>query len=95
MTPEILHPDSPCIATVEQFGHEGLSASLFVPTYGGGQTFTITAERDNDGDWRITIPWTEASDTDEPVTLANGDEVLNGFLYLGAPDCPTPRKATK
>lgn len=66
----------------------GVTALVKVPTYSGDQTFSITVERDADGDWRVFIPWSRDFG-DEPLMLDNGTEVSNGIVYLGAPDDPS------
>lgn len=89
-----MNPDSPCTATVTPGEHGGLTVQLHVPTYQGGATFTLHAERDDaDGDWRVFIPWTATEDT-EPVLLADGHECTNGILYLGAPDAAAEAEDT-
>lgn len=69
----------------------GLRAVVVVPTYTGEQRFQITVERDEDGDWRVYIPWFKdlhgnpaADHTD--LELENGTAVTNGIVYLGAPE---------
>lgn len=80
-------PTSPCTATVTPDEHGGLIVALHVPTYSGGQSFTLAAERDADGDWRVFIPWPD----DSPEIGMLGDlEVANGIVYLGAPDESVP-----
>lgn len=63
----------------------GVCAQVQVPTYSGDKTFTITVERDADGDWRVFIPWSPDFTT-EPVTMENGTECANGIVYMGSPD---------
>lgn len=77
-------PDSPATAKVSPGENGGLTVEVDVPTYGGGARFTLTVERDPDGDFRVFVPWPDTEDS-EPV-LIDGMECFNGILYLGAPD---------
>ncbi len=82
-----LKPDSPAEAIVTPLQGGGVQATVRIPTYSGGVTFTIAAERDeNDGDWRVFIPSPDGL-SDTPV-LIEGVEFANGIAYLGAPDTP-------
>lgn len=74
----------------------GIAVTVVVPTYEGGAAFHLTVERDNDGDWRVFVPWPESISVDggPDVDFAHesvmgeidGMEVANGILYLGAPE---------
>lgn len=86
----LLGPSSPCEVKVTPGTEGGLDIEVFVPTYDGGATFSITVERDNDGDWRVFLPWI-ADLNDQEVILSDGHAVLNGIAYLGAPDVPRER----
>ncbi len=92
----LLTPDSPCSATVTPDDKGGMTVTLFVPTYEGGANLTISAERSNDGDWVVSIPWPDDPATADKGLLLSGPpdeqyEVVNGLLYLGAPDVPVAR----
>jgi len=69
----------------------GVSVTLHVPGYQGPASFTLEAERDADGDWRVYIPWFKdlhgnpAADHAD-LELQNGVGVTNGICYVGAPD---------
>jgi hypothetical protein len=67
-------PGTPASVTIDPKANGGVEIDLFVPTYEGGATFNLTAERDNDGDWRVFLPETKDY------------EVSAGVIYLGAPD---------
>lgn len=88
-------PSCHLIAASDEQG--GIAVTVVVPTYEGGATFHITVERDNDGDWRVSIPWPDEVTVDDGAPVSFGDhesvsglidgmEVTNGILYLGAPD---------
>lgn len=65
----------------------GITVNLYVPTYEDGPTmFSLEAERSEDGDWRVHIPWPENMDGQMPplVSLANGTECASGVIYLGS-----------
>lgn len=91
--PEILTPQSPCTARITPGDDGGITVAVEVPTFEGGAIFTISTERDADGDWRVFIPWSGESSDDE-VILADGHSCMNGILYLGAPDVEVPWRAT-
>lgn len=91
-----INSDSPCEVTVVPQPDGGVDIQLFVPTYSGGQTFTMSAERDGDGNWRIFLPlWPNEADLHEPAVVAHlGDEtvdVCGGIAYVGAPDVEVER----
>jgi hypothetical protein len=98
---------SPCEATVIPDDNGGMTVRLFVPTYSGGMTFELTAERDAEPDpdsgWRVYLPaWPEeGAVADRGVTSVpwpSADEpdgfieVANGIVYLGGPDVEVERK---
>lgn len=97
---ELLHPETPCTVDIETASDGGVMVTLRVPTYGGGATFQLHAERSSDGDWRVFIPWPDAvsesvgntynEDGIPELAMLDGMEVANGILYLGAPDVPVP-----
>lgn len=86
----VLKPTTTCEVHIVPDRKGGIAVRLRVPTYGGGAEFWMSAERDNDGDWRVFIPWpSDAGDEVRPINTG-GDtdaEVCGGILYLGAPDC--------
>jgi hypothetical protein len=65
-----------------------MTVTLRVPTYSGGVEFSLAAERDGDGDWRVYVPWPDLPNSPDPVVMPGGIEVLNGVAHLGAPDGP-------
>lgn len=69
----IVHPDA----------GGGMTVSLVVPCSDRDARFVLSAERDNDGDWRVFIPWPNDED-DDRIALIDGMEVSNGILYLAA-----------
>lgn len=74
-----------CSAGVLATEGGGMVIELNVPTYSGVATFTIAAERDEEGDWRVKIPWPENIEnykTEAP--RLDGREVFDGYLYLGS-----------
>lgn len=80
----MIGPDTPASVEVTPGERGGLSVTVRVPTYSGGMDFTIDVERDEDGDWRVFVPWPDG--LREPYTLDNDAVVSNGVAYLGAPD---------
>lgn len=84
-----LTPASPCTATLTPDTGGGLLVELHVPTYSGGVTLSLQAERSSDGDWRVYIPWPDGME-EEDVRSVNGGvgDCRDGILYLGAPDVP-------
>ena len=85
--------DEPCTAVVTPGDRGGLDIALNVPTWDGNVELHLTAERDRSGDWVVAIPWTDQW-TDRPIVIHGGYEVMNGVVYLGAPDVPASPGAT-
>lgn len=94
----VLTPESPCEAKVKADDLGGVEVEVFVPTYSGGQTFRLAAERDEvGGDWRLCLPVWQG----EPLWQDNGVSVVTdgehtyeaagGIVYLGAPDVEVER----
>lgn len=78
--------NDPATFDFETLGRGGVSVTVHVPTYETESCeFTISVERDKDGDWVVSLPWPDDIPTDQTFLL-NGMEVANGVLYLGAPD---------
>lgn len=75
-------------ATTDDDG--GAQVTLFVPTVEGEAEFTVLAERDEDGDWRVFIPWFHHDDNPArdhiDLLLSNGYTVTNGVCHLAAPE---------
>lgn len=87
----MLYPNSPCTVTILPGDEGGITAELHVPTYSGGVTLALAAERGVDGDWVVSIPWLDDMDQDRTYSLVgNIGDVANGIAYLGAPDVPVP-----
>lgn len=84
---KMLKPDSPCTTTITPDDKGGMLVELHVPTYSGGVTLSLQAERDNDGDWRVFIPWPDDME-DEVRSVGGFGDAAGGILYLGAPDVP-------
>jgi hypothetical protein len=84
----MLTPDSPCRVEVIPSENGGVHVELFIPTYEGGARFALTAERDNDGDWRLFVPHYGTDRDVQTMEAESGGfyEVCNGIIYLGAPD---------
>lgn len=79
------HVTAPTTLEVVPLEDGGLEVTMSVTTYEGVANFTLRAERDADGDWRVWIPW-RSENTDEAFILANGCEAFNGIVYLGGPE---------
>lgn len=76
----------PATATTRPLWEGGVEVTVEIPTYAPEKCeLRLIVERDKDGDWVVTIPWPEELTHEEPYLL-QGMEVLNGHLYLGAPD---------
>lgn len=93
MADTILKPDTPCSVRVTPDDHGGVHVALFVPTYSGGVTLHLAAERSPDGDWRVYFPWPDGLE-DEVRSINDGSfDASGGIGYLGAPDVPVEAAA--
>jgi hypothetical protein len=89
---EMIDSQSPATAEIIPGEKGSLTVRLHVPTYSGGATFELEAARDNDGDWRVYVPWPDKALSDEVVQI-DGMDFANGIGYIGAPDVPVARTA--
>lgn len=66
----------------------GLSVDVVVPGDEADLTFTVTVERDADGDWRVFIPWPELDDEDAVLSFLDHHghdyEACGGIVHLCA-----------
>ena len=81
----------PCHLRFVSSDDGGVKVDLTVPGAEKDMTFTMTVERDNDGDWRVYLPaWPEEEVFDDPVVAVPWDngfiEVCNGIVYVAAPE---------
>lgn len=82
-------PNTPCNVEVESLPNGGVAVCVNVPSYEDTVEFKITVDRDEDGDWRVFVPWFKdlhgnpaADHTD--LILENGVGVTNGICHVGA-----------
>ena len=96
-------PGSPCEVTVTPGDNGSISVDVFIPTYSGGQTFTMNVERADDDTWRLFLPLLpvkEFEGTNREIMVVETEddtfyEVANGIVYLGAPDTERWNEAMK
>lgn len=75
----------------------GMEVTLTVPCSEGPVDFVLLAERDRDGDWRVSIPWPDPDaepDMPDLTSLPGGYEVANGILYLASDEQLRPLLCT-